>query len=78
MPVPSLRPRLNARDAFLHLLAFVTLYVHAFGLGTLFVEFIALAVADPLRNAYEVSGEVYSILRLTVAAVPRMRAGGGR
>lgn len=47
IPVPRPRPYLDARDAFLHLILFVTLYVSGFQLGALVFEFIDRAWPDP-------------------------------
>lgn len=47
IPVPRPRPYLSARDAFLHLLLFSTLYVSAFNLGQLLFQLIDLAFPDP-------------------------------
>lgn len=47
IPVPRPRPHLSARDAFLHLLLFSTLYVSAINLGRLLFQLIDLALPDP-------------------------------
>ena len=49
VPVPKPRQQLSARDAFLYLLMFGTLYVCAFQLGNLLFDFINLAFPDELR-----------------------------
>lgn len=49
VPVPKPRAQLSARDAFLYLLMFGTLYVCAFQLGNLLFDFINLAFPDELR-----------------------------
>jgi hypothetical protein len=46
VPVPRPRPSLSARDAFLYLLQFTTLYVVAINLGRLLFEFINRAFPD--------------------------------
>jgi hypothetical protein len=47
VPVPRPAPYLSARDAFLYLLLFTTLYMAAYNLGRLLVELINLNVPDP-------------------------------
>jgi hypothetical protein len=49
VPVPKPRAQLSARDAFLYLLMFGTLYVCAFQFGNLLFDFINLAFPDELR-----------------------------
>jgi hypothetical protein len=50
VPVPRRKPYLSARDAFLHLVAFMTLYISAFGLGTLLFQLVNLWLPDPLMK----------------------------
>ena len=47
IPVPSPKPYLFAREAFVYLVIFSTLYVSAFNLGTLLFQFIDQAFPDP-------------------------------
>jgi hypothetical protein len=47
IPVPRPRPYLSAREAFVYLVLFSTLYVSAFSLGTLVFELINRAFPDP-------------------------------
>ncbi len=47
IPVPRPRPSLSARDAFVYLLLFTTLYIVAFNLGNLLFQFINRAFPDP-------------------------------
>ena len=51
IPVPRPRPSLDARDAFVYLLMFTTLYITAFNLGTLAFQFIDRALVDPASPA---------------------------
>jgi hypothetical protein len=51
IPVPRRKPYLSARDAFLHLVAFLTLYISALGLGTLLFQVVNLLIPDPLQRA---------------------------
>ena len=48
VPVPRPKPYLQAREAFLHLVSFITLYISAVSFGTLIFVFINRAFPDPL------------------------------
>ena len=50
VPVPRPRAQLSARDAFLYLLMFGTLYVSAFQFGNLLFDFITLAFPNELNR----------------------------
>ena len=52
IPVPRPAPYLSAREAFLYLLLFATLYLSAFHLGQLLFQFINLAIPDPASPIY--------------------------
>lgn len=72
IPVPRPRTSLDARDAFMYLLIFSTLYISAFNLGSLLFEFINRAFPDPAfasssRAAYAASAIRWSISSLIVA-----------
>lgn len=69
VPVPRKRPHLFARDAFQHLVEFLTLYISAIGAGTLLFQFINLLLPDPLRREEWYRSEIYSTLRSAAAAV---------
>ena len=47
VPVPRPRPYLSAREAFLYLVLFSTLYLSAYNLGSLIFDFINRAFPDP-------------------------------
>lgn len=47
LPVPKPRPYLSAREAFLYLVLFATLYFCAYNLGSLLFDLINLAFPDP-------------------------------
>ena len=51
IPVPRPRPYLSAREAFLYMALFSTLYVSAFSLGRLVFQFINQAFPDPAAPA---------------------------
>ena len=72
IPVPRPRAYLDARDAFLYLLIFSTLYISSFSLGSLLFEFINRAFPDPAfanayRAQYAASAIRWSIASLIVA-----------
>jgi hypothetical protein len=52
VPVPKPRPSLSAREAFLYLVMFSTLYYGAWNLGSLFFTFIDRAFPDPTDANY--------------------------
>jgi Domain of unknown function (DUF5671) len=52
VPVPKPRPHLSARDAFLYLILFTTLYFSSYNLGSLIFDFINKALPDPTVVSY--------------------------
>jgi hypothetical protein len=52
VPVPRPRPYLSAREAFLYLLLFATLYLTAWHLGSLLFDLIDRALPDPADPAF--------------------------
>jgi hypothetical protein len=52
VPVPKPRPYLSAREAFLYLVLFATLYASAWHLGSLLFDLINRALPDPADPAY--------------------------
>ena len=52
-PIPVPRPKvyLSARDAFLYLALFATLYTSAISLGSLLYQFINWAIPDPAMDS---------------------------
>jgi hypothetical protein len=52
IPVPRPKSHVSARDAFLYLVMFSTLYVSAYQLGNLLFQFINLAIPDELEFGY--------------------------
>lgn len=67
VPVPRPRPSLSAREAFMYLLLFTTLYIVAYHLGSLVFDFINQAFPDP---AAPLSGDSFrSGMRFSVAAL---------
>jgi hypothetical protein len=72
IPVPRPKPYLFAREAFVYLVLFSTLYLSAFNLGSLLFQFINRAFPDPAVDpvyALEASREAirWSISALVVA-----------
>lgn len=71
VPVPKPRPYLSAREAFLYLVLFATLYVSAYHLGSLLFDLINRALPDPADPRYDVvnfgSSMRWSVASLTVA-----------
>ena len=53
VPVPRPRTSLSAREAFMYLLLFSTLYVVAFQFGSLLFDFINAAFPDPASRTFE-------------------------
>src|SRR5262245_50099760 len=47
VPVPRRRPYLSARETFLYLVLFVTLYVTAYNVGSLAFQFVERWLPDP-------------------------------
>ncbi len=52
LPVPRPKPYLSAREAFIYLVLFSTLYVNAYGFGSLLFELINRAFPDPADPAW--------------------------
>jgi hypothetical protein len=67
VPVPRPRPSLSAREAFMYLLLFTTLYVVAYNLGSLLFQFINRAFPDPASYASETY--VRNSIRWSVASL---------
>ena len=67
IPVPKRRPYLNAREAFLYLVMFLTLYWSAFSFGQLLFQFIDRAYPDVLLGYYGDSAT--SIIRMDTSSL---------
>ena len=50
IPVPRRKPYLSAREAFLYLVTFLTLYISAVSLGTLWFQFVNTWIPDVLAQ----------------------------
>ena len=68
VPVPRPRPYLSAREAFLYLVLFATLYLSAWHLGSLLFDLINHAFPDPADPAYKVQSLGRS-MRWSVASI---------
>jgi len=52
IPVPKRKPYLSAREAFMYLLMFLTLYISAFSFGTILFQTINIYLPDALLYPY--------------------------
>ena len=68
VPVPRPRPYLSAREAFLYLVLFATLYVAAYQFGSLLFDLINRALPDPADPDY-VATHLAQSMRWSVACV---------
>lgn len=68
VPVPRPRPYLSAREAFLYLTLFATLYISAFQLGSLLFDLINRAWPDPADPAWRINGQLAS-MRWAMASI---------
>lgn len=68
VPVPRPRPYLSAREAFLYLVLFATLYVSAWHLGSLLFDLINRAFPDPADPSHAIAQIAHS-MRWSVASV---------
>jgi Domain of unknown function (DUF5671) len=67
IPVPRPRPYLDARDAFLYLLLFATLYISAFHLGNLAFLLIDRTWPDPVVN--NLAPHLREAMRFSIASL---------
>lgn len=70
VPVPKRKPYMSAREAFIYLVLFMTLYISAFSFGSLLFDFINRAFPDVLNSYgyyYNDSGLRMSVASLIVA-----------
>lgn len=68
VPVPKPRPYLSAREAFLYLVLFATLYVSAYHLGSLLFDLLNRALPDPADTRFGFVN-VGSSMRWSVASL---------
>jgi len=67
VPVPKPRPYLSAREAFLYLVLFATLYLTAYHLGSLLFDLINRAFPDPAMTDF--GRQVGRSMRWSIASV---------
>lgn len=70
IPVPTPVPYLSAREAFLYLLLFTTLYLSAFNLGGLFFQLIEFAFPEPGAAVEPVRQAIRWSVAILVVALP--------
>ncbi len=68
IPVPVPRPYLSARDAFIYLVLFTTLYLTTFNLGRLIFQFINIGLPDPAAM-YDVVDSARQAMRFSIASL---------
>ena len=68
VPVPRRRPYVSAREAFLYLVLFVTLYVTAYNVGALAFQFIERWLPDPALALGRFGGDRFSVYAARGAA----------
>lgn len=70
IPVPRRRPYVGAREAFMYLLTFLTLYWSAWSLGQMLYQFINRAFPDPVSAPYgDMGSYAANIIRMDVASL---------
>lgn len=67
VPVPRPKPYLSAREAFLYLLLFTTLFLSAFNLGSILFELIEMALPDPAGPGFSASSLRWSVSFVVVS-----------
>src|SRR3989338_1734381 len=70
LPVPRRKPYLSAREAFLYLLVYITLYTSAFNFGSLVFQFINRAYPDLVSYDNYYRGNISFALASLVIAFP--------
>ena len=68
IPVPKPKPYLSAREAFMYLVLFTTLYLTTFNLGRLIFQFINLGFPDPAAYA-GLADSARQAIRFSVASL---------
>lgn len=68
IPVPRPRPYLSAREAFIYLVLFTTLYLTTFNLGRLIFQFANLAFPDPAA-VHDAAQTARDAIRFSVASL---------
>ena len=68
IPVPVPKPYLSAREAFIYLVLFTTLYLTTFNLGRLIFQFINIGLPDPAAY-YDYVDSARQAIRFSVASL---------
>jgi hypothetical protein len=69
IPVPKPRPYLDARDAFMYLVLFSTLYWSAYHLGSLLFDIINVTFPDPATDQDRLMPYTRSAMRWSIASL---------
>jgi hypothetical protein len=69
VPVPRARPYLSAREAFMYLVLFGTLYTSAYYLGSLIFDIINLTFPDPAQEAESYRTYVRESMRWSISSL---------
>jgi hypothetical protein len=69
VPIPRPRPYLSAREAFLYLVMFMTLYISAFSVGTILFQLINRAFPDPVLGSYYLQSTTELIRQATASLI---------
>ena len=69
VPVPKPRPYLDARDAFMYLVLFSTLYWSAYHLGSLLFDIINVMFPDPAIDQGQLMPYTRSAMRFSIASL---------
>ena len=69
VPVPRPRPYLSAREAFIYLVLFTTLYLSAYHLGSLLFDLLNRAMPDPADSGWRVDRIADSIRWSTASLI---------
>lgn len=69
IPVPKRKPYLSAREAFMYLVMFMTLYISAVSFGTLLFQYINRWLPDPLLGPYYVDTLSATIRNATASLI---------
>ena len=67
--VPRPKPYMSAREAFLYLIMFLTLYISAISTGSLLFSFINRFIPDPVLSQYAVDASGSAIRSATAALI---------
>lgn len=68
--VPKRKPYLSAREAFMYLLTFLTLYLSAYNIGALIFQFINRAFPDATRASYAFGADFEAgVIRFAIASL---------